>query len=379
MAQKKRNEILVGAFVAGGGVLFLLLLFLMGTLDRVFASWTIVDVEFGDVQGLQPGDHVLMFGNRVGKVSKIELEPKDAQKRAVVRVSLRIPERYRAYLRKDSLVRIDKQITGNNSVLIQESEGEPLPEGGRLTGTPTGDLASGMQKANLLLEEGREVVATISRVVKDLETRGDVSRALGEARGLLENLNAKVLPLSDRLKQAIEELQGILSENRLDLRHMVANLRETSGAAKSFTEKITQTPEQLARSLSELEKAGSAVGALVRENRTNVDTILEDLRAAMTNASSLTSEIKRRPWRLLYRPTEEELKAMDLYDAAWAYNLGATELNRSIRDLTARVEADPTGAARPEALEEARRQIAHSLRRHREAEDKFWEKLKASE
>jgi len=24
---------------------------------------------------------------------------------------------------------------------------------------------------------------------------------------------------------------------------------------------------------------------------------------------------------------------MDLYDAAWAYNLGATELNRSVRDL----------------------------------------------
>ena len=70
---------------------------------------------------------------------------------------------------------------------------------------------------------------------------------------------------------------------------------------------------------------------------------------------------------------------MDLYDAAWAYNLGATELNRSIRDLAARLESDPQGMRQPEQLEEARKQLAQSLRKHREAEEKFWERLKGSE
>ena len=73
------------------------------------------------------------------------------------------------------------------------------------------------------------------------------------------------------------------------------------------------------------------------------------------------------------------MKAMELFDAAWAYNLGASELNRSLRSLAAKLEQDPTGQASPNELQEARQQVAASLRKHREAEEKFWEKLKGTE
>lgn len=378
MTKNKRNEVLVGAFVTGAMLLFVLLLFLMGTLDGFFSSSTTVYADFGDIQRLQVGDPVWLFGNRLGKVASAELLPKEPGKRAVVRVGLRLPSQYRSYLRADSIVKIERQITGNISVIIQETDGASLVEGSILTGSPSEDLATLSQKINLAVDEGRQVVKSVSRMLGELESRGDMTRAFAEARGLLENLNVKFVPLGERLRITIEELQGLLAENRIDLRHTVANLREMSGASKSLLEKLSQTPDQLARGLAELEKAGSAVGTLVRDNRPHVDTILEDLRAAMTNASNLTSEVKRRPWRLLYRPSEDELKAMDLYDAAWAYNLGATELNRSIRDLTTRLEKDPA-SVKPELLEEARQQVAHSLRKHREAEEQFWARLKSSE
>ncbi len=379
MPKKKRNEILVGGFVVGATLLFLLLLFLMGSLDSLFKPWEVIEADFGDVQGLQIGDPVWLFGNKAGKVAWISLLPKEPAKRAVMRVGIRIPAATKEYLRKDSIVKIEKGITGNTYILIQESEGEPLPDKARLQGTPTADLATGLQKGSALLDEAQKVIESLSRVVKEVESKGDISKALAEARLLLESLNGRVVPLGEKLKTALDELQGILDENRIDIRHTVANLRETSGAAKSLTEKLSATPDQLARSLGELEKAGASIGGLVKENRGSVDTILGDLRQVMTNASNLTSEVKRRPWRLLYRPSEAELKAMDLYDAAWAYNLGATELNRSIRDFATRLETDPTGAKQPELLEEAKRQIAQSLRRHREAEEQFWTRLKASE
>ena len=379
MPRKTRNEVLVGAFISLGMGLFVLLLFLMGSLDTLLERSVTVDADFGDIQSLQVGDPVLVFGQKVGKVSTINLRPAEEGKRAVLRVSMTMPARYREYLREDSMVKIDKQLTGNISVLIQESDGKMLPEGARLKGTPVADFATVTQKANQVLDEGEKVVASISRMIKDIESRGEVTAALSAANDILKKVRDEVLPLGDQLKQTLNLVEGIIDENRLDVRHAVANLKETTGAAKNLTDKLSATPDQIARGLAELEKAGGAVGSLVKENRTSVDTILEDLRQTMTNASNLTSEVKRRPWRLLYRPSEEELKAMDLYDAAWAYNLGATELNRSIRDLAARLESDPQGMRQPEQLEEARKQLAQSLRKHREAEEKFWERLKGSE
>ena len=118
---------------------------------------------------------------------------------------------------------------------------------------------------------------------------------------------------------------------------------------------------------------------VIRDNRENFNMILEDLRATSTNASNLTAEIKRRPWRLLYRPSQEELKAMELYDSAWAFNLGSTELNRSLRDLMRFFENRPEEAANPEDLQLAYEKVRESLLRQREAEETFWNRLRASE
>jgi predicted RecB family endonuclease len=71
---------------------------------------------------------------------------------------------------------------------------------------------------------------------------------------------------------------------------------------------------------------------------------------------------------------------MTLYDAAWAYNLGATELNRSVRELAAHLErVTKTGGAPDPALLEAQARVRLSLTKQREAEDAFWNQLRASE
>ncbi|MBI4604202.1 MAG: MCE family protein [Planctomycetes bacterium] len=379
MPRNRRNEALVGAFIAGGLLLFTLLLFLMGSLDALLARSVVVEADFGDVQGLQMGDPVLIFGQKVGKVDSIALLQPEEEKRAVLRVGLKLPVAWRRYLREDSVVKIDKTLTGNISVLVLESEGKVLPEGARLKGTTAADFAAVTQRIDRVLEEGEKAVGAVSRIVRDIETKGEVTAAISEVAEIARRVKSDILPIGDQLKRALEQVQGIIEENRLDVRHTVANLKETSGLAKSLTEKLGATPEQIDRSLEQLRRAGASVGAAIDENRVNVDSILEDLRQVAANASNLTAEVKRRPWRLLYRPSAEEEKAMELYDAAWAYNLGATELNRAIQLLAARLAADPEGARLGKEIEEARKQVSASLRKHRDAEERFWEKMQAGE
>jgi len=376
MQRNPRNEIVVGAFLTVGTGLLILLLFLMGALDALFSQTSTVDADFEDIQSLQVGDPVYVFGMKVGKVAGIRLLPPEEERRATVRILLQIPLASREHLRQNSVVKIDKSLTGNISVLIQESDGPRLEDGRALRGTPVADLSQVTQKMNQLLEEGQRVVGVLSKLVREVEERGDISKALANVNDILERVKGDFVPLGEQAKQLVATLQGVVEENRLDFRHTVVNLKETTGSAKGLAEKLTDAPEQIGRGLAELEKAGAAVGNLLTENRPELDTIIQDVRQTMTNASNLTSEVKRRPWRLLYKPTESELKAMDLYDAAWAYNLGATELNRSIRDLASQLDRNtaPSGE-----LEEAKRQVAQSLRRHREAEEEFWTRLKASE
>ena len=83
----------------------------------------------------------------------------------------------------------------------------------------------------------------------------------------------------------------------------------TGDAPEDYTDVLTMlafTP----RSLTEIEKAGTEVAAVVHENRGQITSILDGLNETSTNLSTLTADVKRRPWRLLYRPSVSELKAM---------------------------------------------------------------------
>lgn len=385
MARKRRNEVLVGAFLTAGMVLFVLLLFLMGSLDFLFSRQVVVAVDFADVQSLQEGDPVYVFGMKVGRVVSVDLLPYDESRESAVRVELKLPAECRKHLREDTTVRIDKSLTGTISVLIQGGSEAPLGEGQVLRGTPSVDFSVVTERADQVLRETERLVQAISAIVEEIETRGSLVQAISEAETLVKDVREELRPIRDQGKEILGSLQELIDENRLDIRHTVANLRQGTEAGKEFIDQIQGTPRQLEATLQDIEKAGTAVAGVLDENRTHIDTILQDLREAATSASNLIAELKRRPWRLWYYPSDEEIEAMNLYDAAWAYNLGATELNRSVRDLADLLKRKaPDGteeeqAATQELLENAREEVRASLKRYRKAEETFWEKLRTAE
>ncbi len=381
---KRRKEVLVGTFIIVSVLSLVLLLYLMGTMDPVLEKSVKLNVEFTDVHGLAAGDPVYLFGYKVGAVSGIAVLPREGDESARVNVVLSLPGRYRIYLRADSRVLIDKSITGSNMVLIKEGEGPPLPEGESLEGRVAIDFAAVASRMQSVLVNAEKIASSIASVIAQVESNADLAVSVARLAALPEELRADILPVRDQVQELLRVVQGVVDENRIDLRHAVANLKETSGKAKSLTDKLLLTPEKLELTLHELAQVAKRASAVIRDNRQNVDMIMEDLRDASTNASNLTAEIKRRPWRILYRPSEDELRAMELYDSAWAYNLGATELNRTLRDLMSFLEGQSKdgqskGTVRTEDLQLAYQRVRESLRKQREAEETFWARLRASE
>ena len=78
-----------------------------------------------------------------------------------------------------------------------------------------------------------------------MEHRGPARAASSVASlaALPEELRQDILPVRDQVQELLRVVQGVVDENRIDLRHAVANLKETSGKAKSLTDKLLLTPD----------------------------------------------------------------------------------------------------------------------------------------
>lgn len=377
MPRRKINEALVGGFAVVGIVLLGLLFLLMGSLEPLFREYKTINADFPDVQGLQAGDPVFLFGKRAGKVVGVELLPRPAEGPAQIRVAMKIPAEFCKYLRVNSVVKIDKSLTGILSVLILESDGPWLEEGQSLRGTPAAQIGDVTEQLKSVLTEGETLLARVDGVIKGIEEKGDLPAALADLRAVAGDAKAELQPLLKTLRETLSTVDEFIEENRLDIRYAVNNLRDFTENASALLVNLGDTPGRLKKGLESLEKAGSSVAEAIRENRVNIDALLTDLSQAASNAENLSSEIKRRPWRLLYEPSIEEMRALELYDAAWAYNQGATELHRSVRALAARLEDETTGTRHPEVLDRAMAEVKESLSRHKRAEKLFWERLQA--
>lgn len=379
MSPRRRNEILVGSFIFLSLMLLLVLLFAMGSLDSFFEQSHVVAAEFDDVQGLQQGDPVSLLGFRVGKVASVELLPRREGMATRVRVTMKMPAQYIEYLRVDSIAHIDKNLTGNLRVNIHEGTGQPLPQDGTLCGETPADFSAVAARMEKVLIHAEEISSAVSTVVKQVESKTDLALTLSKLAAFPEELRSDLVPVRDRIQEVLSAIRELLNENRLDLRHTVASLKEATAQSKTLFDRLLQTPYDLEKTLSELTDVATEAKRLLSENRPNVTLTLEDLRQTALNASQLTAEVKRRPWRLLYRPDKEELKAMELYDAAWAFNLGSMELNRSLRQLVARLNASEETTPDDEHLDLVYQNVRESLRRQREAEELLWERLRASQ
>ncbi|MBI4582424.1 MAG: hypothetical protein HY717_00125 [Planctomycetes bacterium] len=399
MAKTRRNEILAGVFFLLAAFLLFLLLFLMGTFESLLRSTREIQVVFNEVQGLREGDPVYYLGQKVGVVRKLEIieleapppDPKKApgeampSKAARVVVTVAMPERFCTLVREDSPVLIDKSITGNLSVLIREGKKRymhELPEckAGktvRLQGSVAFDVIETASKVEATLEKVNQLTQEIAEFVDSIKQSGHIDNILMDIRSTTEALRKTAGPLSNKVDKIADEIEGILSENREGIKQTVANLSESSAHVKEvLLRRLEPAAKTLESSLAQMEKASKELETLLARNRGNLNGILDDLRETANNAANLTAEIRRRPWKLLYNPSASEVEVFDLYDSAWAYNLAASSLNRSVQELSALAASKNTDEETQKLIQKLIANLEAGLKRLREAEEAFYNLLK---
>ena len=108
----------------------------------------------------------------------------------------------------------------------------------------------------------------------------------------------------------------------------------------------------------------------------NIDEIIDNMMLVSANLKSASKEIRRNPWRLLHKPTDEELDSQNVYDATGAFLSGATELDQAITKLSKLAGMKPEGIpADDPQLQEIRLKLQQTFEKFGRIEQLLWEKL----
>ena len=199
---KRRNtDILLGAFICFGVLLFGLFVFLIGKENRLFDRSAHVDTYFNNVVGLSVGADVMLAGVLVGYVDQIDfpgfVEPKPGTA-GKIKVILRIPRDKLHWIRLDSVARIDgKGLLGDK--IINISLGNPelaqVQDGSILASVESIDFNDALGKAQEVLRHVTGAVKAAESLLEGfLNDGGD--KALAGAVQAIRNV-AKEVELGD--------------------------------------------------------------------------------------------------------------------------------------------------------------------------------------
>lgn len=393
-----KNALKAGVFIVIAIILGMTVFFLVkgyGLTGR--QGWTIRFDVADDVSGVGPGSDVRIGGVDMGEVQSVRVT--DDLKH--VDVGIMLPQDL--VLRSEPRVVIQATVTGVAWLNFENlGEGEPLERGTVIKGD-AGTIANLVAAANKL-------APSVTGLVDDVraQTIPGLNEVLGKSSRTLDNVDSTVQRFGDAADSAggaAKNLDELLERNRENLDQTLANIRDASErapkvledantlvnrwaeTADSLRSTLDETSEQLNGLIADTREIAADVKEVGRDaretsrevrgivsgNRGKLEMIVNRLRDTSTTLNLAASEIRRSPWRLLYKPTGEQRESLDLYDAARRFAEGASSLQDAAVALNDAAN-DPT--ADPERVRAMLDELQRKFAEFDRVERMLYERLK---
>jgi phage shock protein A len=101
--------------------------------------------------------------------------------------------------------------------------------------------------------------------------------------------------------------------------------------------------------------------------------MIDSLKKAGDNLKNATAEIRRSPWRLLYKPAPNEMANLNIYDSARQFAEGANDLNDAAAALR---DSLKNGQAGEEEVKKLMERLEEKFSHFKEVEQKLWTNVK---
>jgi hypothetical protein len=369
-------------------------------------------VENG-ITGLSPGSEIRVGGLRKGRILSIKTDAKDGVLSDIL-VSFEIDASLVLY-RNAKAVRVapllgntawinfmslGNQFDENEDGEIQSNEGI-LPIGGEIVAIEAPGLLANIagsksaEEIVTIISRAEKFTEILERAPKDYEEQ--IVPALEAARVTIETLRddyGKWRTTVDSALTRAENAAKNLEEGTANANVLIAEARETlaenrptlgsamtelESAAKGANEAVATVRTQTIPRIAEVLNAGlesvdnfstmlDRLDGEVAARMPDLRSFMGDVRVAASQLKLATIEVRRSPWRLLYRPTTEVLENEQLYEATRAFAAASADLRTAAEGLEELLRVRPDLLAGDELRSRLQSSLLDALGRYEETQ-----------
>jgi phospholipid/cholesterol/gamma-HCH transport system substrate-binding protein len=292
-------------FVTGGLILFAGGLFLIANRHNLLGPNLDVYTEFDRLNGLQQGAKVRVSGMDAGEVLETRVPSRpDGQ----FRLKLRIDQKFRVLVRRDSIAFIKTTGFGGGSfVEIQKGtqHSPELPSGGTIPGTEPFELSD-------LIQLGGDVLRTVQTNISALQA--STERALQSIDLAANQTDRTVIAAGAELQKLLSSARQTSDEAGKTFAE-VEQGRGTIGKLlkdPALAEMVDQTVRNARQSTVNLNEASAQLNVTAADFQKR--DLLGRVQAMLENSRQLTETLNRAVAKLTNSPLADESTATDLRD-----------------------------------------------------------------
>jgi phospholipid/cholesterol/gamma-HCH transport system substrate-binding protein len=292
-------------FVIGGLILFAGGLFLIADRHNLLRPNLDVYTEFDRLNGLQRGAKVRVSGMDAGEVLETQVP---SQPDGQFRLKLRIDQKFRVLVRRDSIAFIKTPGLGGGSfVEIQKGtqHSPELPSGGTIPGTEPFELSD-------LIQLGGDVLRTVQTNISALQA--STERALRSIDLAVNHTDRTVIAEGAELQKLLSSARQTSDEAGKTFAE-VEQGRGTIGKLlkdPALAEMVEQTVRNARESTVNLNEASARLNVTADDFQKR--DLLGRVQAMLENSRQLTETLNRAVAKLTNSPLADESTATDLRD-----------------------------------------------------------------
>jgi phospholipid/cholesterol/gamma-HCH transport system substrate-binding protein len=276
-----------------------------------------IDVVFRDAQGIRVGSPVRVAGLDTGNVVDTDMVEVEGTLRAKVRISL--PAKLVKMLRKDVKVTIQPALTGMSHVNIVSTgrSGVPLVAGDLITGIETSFFDPIIEQVGLGPGERNDIRHMIAEVRQTVDS---AAPRLRQFLASLEETSANMRQMSESVRPAVESTIGQVEDLAKRIRLNTPRIESTLVRVDEMTGQlqgiVTENRENVRQTMSSVRDLTASLTDVVDKDRVKVERLLDGMDA-----------MRARSERVLYQADQVAGQV------AGILLRGRTEIERSITNV----------------------------------------------